>query len=231
MQVEIWSDVVCPWCYVGKRRFERGLAEFAHRDQVEVTWRSFQLDGSAPHSDEVPGTAAEQLAAKTGRTVAEAQQLHDQMAAMAAGDGLEFHFERMRAGNTWDAHRLLHLAKEHGIQDPLKEALDHATFTEGLSVSDHDELTAVAVAVGLAEDDVREVLGSDRFAADVRADLRQAQLFGITGVPHFVLDRRYAVPGAQSPETVLRALEQAWADRPLQVIGDGDACEGDACVV
>lgn len=234
MKVEIWSDVVCPWCYVGKRRFESALAGFAHRDAVELVWRSFELDAGAPPSDEVAGSYAERLAAKYGGGLGQAQQMIDSMTTTAAAEGLDFRFDLARPGNTFDAHRLLHLALAHGLQDALKERLDRGTFTEGLPVSDHAALTDLAVEVGLPDAEVRDVLATDRYADAVRADEAQARAYGISGVPFFVVDGRYGISGAQPAEVVRQALEQAWAERPvLQTVVGGDApgCEGDACAV
>ena len=235
MKVEIWSDVVCPWCYIGKRRFEAALARFAHRDEVELVWRSFELDASAPPSDATQGTYAQRLAQKYGRSVAEAQAMIDGMTATAAEEGLDFRFDLARPGNTFDAHRLLHLALETGLQDALKERLDRATFTEGSPASDHAALRALAVEVGLPAADVDAVLASDRYADAVRADEAQARAYGINGVPFFVVDGRYGISGAQPAEVVLSALEQAWSDRaPLTLVstgGDAPGCEGDACAV
>jgi predicted DsbA family dithiol-disulfide isomerase len=234
MKVEIWSDVVCPWCYIGKRRFERALTSFAHRDEVELVWRSFQLDPSAGPSPAEPGQQVKHLAAKYGRSLPEAQAMLDNVAAQAASEGLDFRFDLSRAGNTFDAHRLLHLALEHGLQDQLKERLDHATFTEGSPVSDHDALRGLAVEVGLPVDEVDDVLASERYADAVRADVAQAAAYGINGVPFFVVDGRYGISGAQPAEVVLQTLEQAWSERPaLQFVAadGGDNCEGDACAV
>ena len=148
MKIEIWSDVVCPWCYIGKRRFEAALAEFEHAADVEVRWRSFQLDPDAPDSREVTVSQAEQLARKKGLPLEQVHAMQEQVTAVAASVGLDYRLDRTRPGNTFDAHRLLHLAIEHGVQDTLKERFDAATFTEGLSVSDPDELTRLAVEVG-----------------------------------------------------------------------------------
>jgi predicted DsbA family dithiol-disulfide isomerase len=213
VKVEIWSDVVCPWCYIGKRRFESALAGFPHRDQVEVEWKSFELDPDAPRTHELSGTHAEQLSAKFGRPMDEIAQMLDRVTTMAAGEGLDFRFDLNRGGNSFDAHRLLHLAKAHGRQDELKERLDRGTFTEGLAVSDHEELTALAVEVGLDEAEVRAVLASDRFADDVRADEAQAREYGISGVPFFVIDSTYGVSGAQPADLFLQGLTQAWSER------------------
>ena len=237
MRVETWSDVVCPWCYIGKRRFEAALQRFEHRDDIELVWRSFELDPAAPRSHEMRGTYAERLARKYGVAVEQAQGMLDNMTNVAASEGLEFHFELARGGNTFDAHRLLHLALARGVQDALKERLDRATFGEGLSVSDHGELTRVAVEVGLDEADVTEVLASDAYADAVRADEAQARAYGISGVPFFVVDEKFGVSGAQNPEHLLAVLNHAWQERSSIAVapsGAGDAsadCEGGNCAV
>jgi len=242
MTVEIWSDVVCPWCYVGKRRFESALARFDHRDDVELVWRSFELDPAAPASGTQRGSYVELLAAKYGRPVDQAQTMLDGMTQAAAAEGLDFHFELARPGNTFDAHRLLHLAREHGLQDALKERLDHATFTEGSPPSDHAALRAHAVEVGLPADEVGSVLGSDRYGDAVRADEAQARAHGINGVPFFVIDAKYGISGAQPADVVLEALDRAWTEHaPLTVLAGtsaaiggsaaADACDGDSCAV
>jgi predicted DsbA family dithiol-disulfide isomerase len=235
MKVEIWSDVVCPWCYVGKRRFEAALAAFPHRAEVELVWRSFELDASAPAAPETAGDYAERLAAKYGTDRAGAQQMIDTMTATAAAEGLDFRFDRMRPGSTFDAHRLLHLALERGVQDAVKEALDEATFTDGLRVSEHDALVEVVAAAGLDGDEAREVLASDRYADAVRADEAQASAYGISGVPFFVVDGKYGVSGAQPAGLLQQVLETAWRERtpaPLMPVGmHAPGCEGDACAV
>ncbi len=238
LRVEIWSDVVCPWCYVGKRRFEAALARFAHRDEVELVWRSFELDPSAPPSDAQSGSYAERLAAKYRCSLDQAQQMIDTMTRTAAEEGLDFRFDLARPGNTFDAHRLLHLAREVGLQDALKERLDRATFTEGSPSSDSAALAALAGEVGLDREQVAAVLASDRYADAVRADEAQAQAYGISGVPFYVVDGRYGVSGAQPADLLLQALEQAWSERAslslvtaggTSTAATGAACEGDAC--
>jgi predicted DsbA family dithiol-disulfide isomerase len=231
LQVEIWSDVVCPWCYIGKRRFEAALARFAHRGEVTVTWRSFELDPAAPPSEACAGTYAARLAAKYRCAPAEAQHMIDTMTTTAAGEGLDFRFDLARPGNTFDAHRLLHLAVDSGLQDALKERFDRATFTEGSPCSEHRALRSLAIEVGLPAGEVDAVLGTDRYAGAVRADEAQARSYGISGVPFFVLGGRYGVSGAQPPDVLLGALEQAWAERPLARVGGGPACDGEACTV
>ncbi len=233
MRVEIWSDVVCPWCYIGKRRFEQALAGFPHRDQVEVVWRAFELDPAAP--GERVGDYAQMLATKYGTSVERGQEMIDTMTAAAAQDGLDFRFDIARVGNTFDAHRLLHLAGERGIQDAVKERLLRATFTEGEPIGNAETLVRLVGEAGLDPDEARAVLQDDRYADEVRADERHAQRFGISGVPFFVIDRTYGVSGAQSAEVLRQVLDKAWEDsRPVQLVttgGAGPGCDGDTCPV
>ncbi|HEX2050163.1 MAG TPA: DsbA family oxidoreductase [Actinomycetota bacterium] len=233
MRIDIWSDVVCPWCYVGKRRLEAALARFAPRDAVEVVWRSFELDPSAPPSPDGRIDYAQRLAAKYGTSVADARAMIENMTGVAAADGLELRFDLLRPGNTFDAHRLLHLALRRGVQDDVKERLDRATFRDGLRVSHHDDLAQVAVDAGLDEGEVRAVLASDRFAGEVRADERRARAYGISAVPFFVVDGRYGVAGAQPSDLLLEVLTRAWDERaPLDVRpGSAPACDDGSCAV
>ncbi len=210
LTVEIWSDVVCPWCYIGKRRFEAALARFEHADEVTVMWRSFELDQEAPDVPE--GTATERLAAKYGMSFERAEQLHAEMTERAAADGLEFRFDLARGGNTFDAHRLIHLAATYGHQAAAQERLMRAYFTEGEAISDPETLVRVLAEVGVDPREARDVLATDRFASDVREDELLAAQLGIQGVPFFVLDRRYGISGAQPPEAIVQALERAWSE-------------------
>ena len=232
MKVEIWSDVVCPWCYVGKRRFEAALGRFEHRDQVDVVWRAFELDPSAPRERE--GAYDERLASKYRVDLTEARAMIDRMVSAGEADGLELRFDRARPGNTFDAHRLLHLALDRGVQDALTERLFAATFTGGAPIGDAYTLVGLAAEAGLDPDEARTVLEGDAYAADVRADERRAAALGITAVPFFVVDEAYGVSGAQPPEVLLGVLEQAWAEsHPLTLVdrGDGPGCTDDACGV
>ena len=226
MDVEIWSDIACPWCYIGKRRFEAALAEFEHRDDVRVTWRSFELDPSAPHERE--GHRATRLAEKYGITVERAKEMERTVTDAAAGEGLDFRFDIQRSGTTFDGHRVVHLAAEHGRGDAMKERLLHAYFTEGQLMSDHDALVRLAVEVGLDEDEVRQMLASDRFADEVRGDERLAGQFGISAVPTFVVDRAIGASGAHPPEALIELLRQGWERRsPVTVIAGGETCDVD----
>ena len=228
MHVEIWSDIACPWCYVGKRRFEAALAAFDHRDAVTVTWRSFELDPGAPA--ERPGERAAHLAAKYGTSVEQARSMESHMAGVAAEEGLDFRFDIARGGNTFDAHRLLHLAKAHGVQDAMKERLMRAHFAEGEQMSDHATLERLAAEAGLPADEVRDVLAGDRFAAEVREDERTAASLGIHAVPFFVVDRAFGASGAQPPEALGELLRHAWEARPaLSVVAGGESCGVDGC--
>jgi predicted DsbA family dithiol-disulfide isomerase len=230
MELEIWSDIACPWCYVGKRRMEAALAAFEHREEVTVTWRSFELDPGAPAERE--GSHAELIARKYGRTLEEVAAMDAQLTAVAAADGIEMRLGDIRSGNTFDGHRLIHLAAAHGRQDAMKERLMRAYFTEGALVSDHETLAALAAEVGLPADEVRELLLTERHAEDVRDDERTAQAAGISAVPCFVIDRKYGASGAQDPAILLEFLRHGWAQRQPQTIammGDTGVAEGDAC--
>jgi predicted DsbA family dithiol-disulfide isomerase len=229
VHVEIWSDIACPWCYVGKRRFEAALAGFEHRDDVTVTWRSFELDPTAPRKREVDG--ATHLAEKYGTSRDQALAMHQRMTDVAAGEGLEFRFDLARGGNTFDAHRLTHLAAAHGLQDAMKERLMRAYLTEGEPIGDPEALGRLAIEVGLPEDEVRELLAGDRYADEVREDERTAAQFGIHAVPFFVVDRALGASGAQPAEVFGELLRRGWETRKpaVAVVADGEACGPDGC--
>jgi len=207
MQVEIWSDVVCPWCYLGKRYFEQALRLFGHREAVQVVYRSFELDPFAPTGVTTP--TVEILATKYGMTLEQAHEAQRQMEKRADAAGLTFRMDGLRSGNTRDAHRLLHLAKARGRQ---AERLHQAYFTDQASIFDHSSLADLAAGAGLDRGEVLGVLASDTYGEDVDADEQLARSFGVSGVPFFVIDRRYGISGAQPAETIAQVLDQAWAD-------------------
>jgi predicted DsbA family dithiol-disulfide isomerase len=228
LRVEIWSDIACPWCYIGKRRFEAALASFEHRGDVRVTWRSFELDPQAP--PERDGDRAAHLAEKYGTTRREAVRMQDTMRDVAAGEGLDFRFDRARAGNTFDAHRLVHHAATHDLQDAMKERLLRAYLSEGELMSDRVVLARLASEVGLAADEARDVLAGDRYAAEVREDERTAASLAISAVPFFVVDRELGAAGAHPAEVLRGLLEQGWTRRsPLSVVAQGESCGADGC--
>jgi predicted DsbA family dithiol-disulfide isomerase len=227
VDIEIWSDIACPWCYVGKRRFEAALEQFEHADEVSVTWRSFELDPEAPHERE--GEGAARLAEKYGMTVEQARQSQAQLAEVAAGEGIEMRFDIQRQGLTFDGHRVIHLADEHGLQDAMKERLMLAYFTEGELVSDHETLVRLATEVGLDAGEVRAMLASDRFADAVRTDELTAGRLGISAVPTFVIDRALGASGAQPPEQLLGLLRQGWQGQSPKIVVGGDTCGPDGC--
>ncbi len=239
MQIEIWSDVVCPWCYIGKRRLEAALSTFPHRDDVEIVWRSFQLDPTA--TTDPNETVAEHLGRKYGGGAEAGRGMIERVQAIAAQEGMTWrHHEAIRV-NTLDAHRLLHLALEsHGPhrQSALKEALFAAYFADAENVADHAVLRRIAVGVGLDADSVDAVLASEQYRDDVMADQAQATAYGATGVPFFVVDRRYGVSGAQPADELVQVLERAWSDAhpAIQVLasdgGNGDdVCGPDGCAI
>ena len=205
MKVEVWSDVVCPWCYIGKRRFERALEGF--EGEVEVAWRSFELNPGAPRTPE--RALDEGLARKYGMSVAQARYMMDHVTRTAADEGLAFDFGRAQGGNTLDAHRLLHLATERGLGAEMKERLLGAYFTEGRAISDRDELAALAGEVGLDAEEVAEILAGDAFTDAVRRDELRARELGVRGVPFFLIDERIGIEGAQPPELIRRGLVSA----------------------
>ena len=210
MRVEVWSDVVCPWCYIGKRRFERALEKFDHPDEVEVVWRSFQLHPEHPKGVREP--LEESLAAKFGVPVEQVRAMNDRVKTLAAAEGLDYDFERYALVNTFDAHRLTHLAKAHGLGAELHERFLRAQLIEGEVLDDADTLVRLSAEVGVPTDDARRVLEGDDYTADVDEEIRELRALGGNGVPFFAIDRRYGVSGAQPTEVFLCTLQAARAD-------------------
>lgn len=238
VKVEIWSDVVCPWCYIGKRRFESALRDFEHADDVEVVWRSFELDPTTEtvheKADGPSDAHLRRLSAKFGQPVEQVAPMVAHVDAMAAAEGLEFHQDISVPANTVKAHQLLHLAAERGVQGAVKERLLRANFTEGEPVGDDETLIRLVAEAGLDADEARAVLSEDRYLAAVRADIAEARALGARGVPFFVIDRTYGISGAQPTEQFAQVLRQAWAEsHPLTLVGDqdADACGPDGCAI
>lgn len=233
LRIDIWSDIACPWCYVGKRRLESALTRFREAQPsalIELTWHSFQLDPSAPRTLPAETCYAERLARKYGTTPAQGQAMVERMVQIAAADGIAMDFERIRPGNTFDAHRLLHWAHTRGAQDALKERLLRAYLCEGQPIGEPDVLVRLAGDGGLDVDEAQGVVSGDAYAREVRADLAAARELGISGVPFFVFARRYGVSGAQAPETLLEVLQKTWAELgPVEVVAAGEVCGPDGC--
>jgi predicted DsbA family dithiol-disulfide isomerase len=210
VEVDVWSDVVCPWCYLGKRRFEAALAGFPHREAVRVRWRSFELDPATPARSDLLVPAM--LRAKMGLSDAQVTQSLEHITALAAADGLAYRLAEARPVNTFDLHRLMHLADSCDAGEPVREALMHAYTSEAADLSDPEVLVGLAAEAGLAPDAVVRLLSGDDFADEVRADEALAKRLGINGVPAFVLSGRYLVSGAQPVDVFATGLRQAWDD-------------------
>lgn len=229
MEVKIWSDVRCPFCYIGKRKFEMALEKFPHKEKINVSWQSFELD---PNLTSNPNMNTMDYFCETkGITREQAEGMHGHVVEVAKEVGLDFKLENSGIANSFNAHRLIQLAKSHGLGNQAEEVLFKANFVEGKNIDDQDTLIAAGNLIGLEEKEVREVLNSDAFSKEVRRDEMQAQTLGISGVPFFVFNNKYAVSGAQSPDTFLEVLEQSWKEmepmaRPL-IITEGEACSAD----
>ena len=207
MRVDIWSDVICPWCYVGKARFEKALSSFAHRDEVEVVYHSFELDPSYPKDSRE--TTFAMLGRKYGMSEADARAAESRIAGLASAEGLGFQPERP-VGNTFDIHRVLHLGLAKGVQAQLLNAVNDAYFGQGRQVFDRDVITEIAAETGLDATAAGDVIDGDAYAEDVRRDELQARQLGVSGVPFFVFDMALGASGAQPAELFASALNQAW---------------------
>ncbi len=210
MQVEIWSDMICPWCYIGKRRFETALANFAQRESVRVIWRSFELDPKAPRKH--PGTLDEMLAHKYGVSPQQAAAMNERVTGIAREVGLEYRLNNAHPGNTFDAHRLLHFTATQQLGDRATERIMHAYFCEGLAVGDRAALARLAPEFGIAENEALAMLESDAYSKEVRADEARAAKLEITGVPFFLINEKTGISGAQPVEAFAEALQQAWGE-------------------
>jgi predicted DsbA family dithiol-disulfide isomerase len=236
MNVDIWSDIACPWCFIGKRRFERALAEFPHRDKVTVTWHSYQLDPTIP--ERYDGSELDYLAKVKRMDPAQVRGMLDHVTSTAAAEGLEYDFTGLVVANSFAAHELLHLAKEHGVSDTVdtvKEALLSAHFEKAQDIGDRQVLVAIGASAGLDATEVNAALDSRRYRDAVNEDIRQARSLGIQGVPFFVIENTWGISGAQPTELFSQALEQAWREKhPLVMVqpeADAAACGPDGCAI
>ena len=226
MKVEIWSDIMCPFCYIGKRNFEAALNEFSEKDEIEIEWKSFQLDPTIPRNFERKISTYEYLAEKKGMSIEQSKQLHLNVIETAKKVGLTYDFEKSIVANSFDAHKLIQFAKAYGLGDDVEESLFKAYFSEGKDMSDHSTLISIGKEIGLVESEIISALSSEDFSKKVNADIKEANEIGVTGVPFFVFDRKYAVSGAQPKESFLNALQQSLSESK----NEGSSCSpGGGC--
>jgi predicted DsbA family dithiol-disulfide isomerase len=230
LQFDVWSDIACPWCFIGKRRLEHAISQLSYRNDVQVTWHAFELNPTAPPLDGA-GTYVERLAKKYGTSVVEARAMIGRVKQAAMAEGLDFDFDIIRPGNTFNAHRVLCMAREHQLQNAVKECFMQGYFCEGQVMSDPDTLVRLAVKGGLDGALVSSVLAdSESFASDVRQDEAQAGELGIHSVPYFVCNGHYGVSGAQPPEVLIQVIEEARRASPgAQCLPEGALCGPDGC--
>ncbi|HSD08040.1 DsbA family oxidoreductase [Flavobacterium sp.] len=232
LKVQIWSDVMCPFCYIGKRKIEEALTQFTNKESVDIEWKSFQLDANfVATGDE---SLAEHLAEKYGRDIDWAHTMLENMTQNAKNSGLDFHFEKAILANSLNAHRLMHLAKKHNLSNEVKELLFKAYLTDGKNVNDWNTLQEIGQKVGLNNDEIKQLIDSDIYTKEVIQDQKEAQSLGVTGVPFFVFDNKYAVSGAQATEVFSKTLEKAWEEgnfNNLQMQGssENNSCGIDGC--
>ena len=230
MKVDVWSDIMCPFCYIGKRNYEAALEQFAHQNHVEIEWHSFQLDPTIPKKREVKENIYQYLADRKGIPYEQSKQLHQSVVEMAQKVGLSYNFEKAVIANSFDAHRLIQLAKTKGLGDAIEEQLFKGYFTDGVDFSNHQELMRIGKEIGLSEHEIVEVLESDKFSDEVLEDIHTAQSIGVRGVPFFVFNNKYAVSGAQPPAVFLDTLQKSFGewqeDKPFI---DLERTEGPTC--
>jgi len=231
MKVEIWSDVMCPFCYIGKRRFETALQQFEHRDDIEVEWKSFQLN---PYMETNPGiNINEYLAEIKGWSIDDARSMNDHVTQMAAEVGLTYDFDKAIVANSLKAHRFSHLAKKHGLGEAAEEALFKAYFTDGKNIDDDTTLIELGVSLGLDSEELKQTFESDAFAKDVKDDIAEAQRLKIQGVPFFVLNSKYGISGAQAVPVFSQTLENSFTEwqqentKPALTVIEGESCSPD----
>jgi predicted DsbA family dithiol-disulfide isomerase len=228
MKVEIWSDFVCPFCYIGKRRFESALEQFPHRNEVEIVYRSYELDPNSKR--DLPGDIHDMLASKYGMSREKAMAMNFNVGEQAQSVGLTYHFDKMKPTNTFDAHRLAHFAGRYGKSAEMTERLLQAYFTEGSHIGDHDTLISLAAELELDRDEVAAMLSGDEGKAEVRSDEQEAAALGVRGVPFFVINRKYAISGAQPAELFADTLNKVWSeDHPLVFVNGADGESADVC--
>ncbi|CAN5406072.1 DsbA family oxidoreductase [soil metagenome] len=234
MKVEIWSDVMCPFCYIGKRRFENALQQFAHKDEIEIIWKSYQLDPTM--QTEAGKNINQYLAERKGWTLDYARQMNAHVTAMAKEVGLNYDFDKAIVANSFDAHRFSHLAAKYGLGDAAEERLFKAYFTEGKNISDHGTLIKLGTEIGIDASVIKQMLATDAYTYEVQHDINEAETLRLKGVPFFVMNRKYGVSGAQPEEVFLKTLEKSfydWKQEQQQlelVVTEGEVCKpGEDC--
>ncbi|MFD2145706.1 DsbA family oxidoreductase [Mucilaginibacter antarcticus] len=234
MKIQIWSDVMCPFCYIGKRRFELALQQFEHKDAIEIEWKSFQLNPNLVTDTTI--NINQYLADIKGITLDHAKQMNEQVTQMAAQVGLAYDFDRAIVANSFDAHRFAHLAKQNSLGNEVEEALFNAYFTQGKNISDHDTLAELGKQIGLDKAEVYHTLSGNKYAVNVQQDIAQAQQLGVRGVPFFVMDNKYGISGAQEVPTFVQTIEKAYTEwvaanpQTKPEVIEGDSCEpGGSC--
>ncbi len=233
LKIEIWSDVVCPFCYIGKRNFELALEKFQAKDKIEVEWKAFQLEPDFIQDKNQKQDLTDALAQKYNRSRAEIEQMQQQIIQTAKSVGLEYDFDKAIRFNTFDAHRIISKAKEKGLDDKAEETFFKAYFTDGLDLGDNTVITEVSKKIGLTEEDIKDALENDKYAYEVRKDIQESQEIGVRGVPFFVLDRKFGVSGAQPVEAFTQTLEKAyedWSQKQQNIpldISQGSSCSID----
>ncbi|WP_343691000.1 DsbA family oxidoreductase [Chitinophaga sp.] len=212
MKVEIWSDIMCPFCYIGKRNFEQAISKFADKDQIEVEWKSFLLDPSIPENPDQQGDIYKYVADRKGLSYEHSRRMHDDVTQMAKDAGLAYNFDKVLITNSLKSHKLIQFAKTKGLGDAAEERLFLAYFTQGKNLNDTAVLTELGIEIGLTAAEVNEAMTNPGYAQQVTVEVNEAQALGIRGVPFFVIDRKYGVSGAQKPDVMLGAIEQAYAE-------------------
>ncbi len=237
MKVEVWSDIMCPFCYIGKRNYESALGKFEGKDNIEIEWKSFQLDPTIPKNSKNKENVYQYLADKKGISYEQSAKMHERLIDTAKNAGLDYRFDKAIVANSFDAHKMIQLAKTKGLGDAAEERLFRAYFTEGKDFGNHDTLIFIGKEIGLVEDEIKAALESDAFSEKVEEDIQEAAELGVQGVPFFVFDRKYAVSGAQPPEYFLQALNQSfdeWKKENTETIlsvNEGAVCKpGDDCI-
>lgn len=231
MKIEIWSDFACPFCYIGKKRFEQALSEFKHKDKVQVIYKAYQLNPDAPKK--MVGNAYESFAKGHGTTVEQAKQRFEQFTQNAKVVGLTYRYDKIQMTNTFDAHRVAKWSNQFGKEDELTNRLMKAYFTDGLNIADHQTLSNLAIEVGLNGEQVLSFLSTNQYKDQVLAEIQESRTLGVQGVPFFVLNRKYGISGAQQKEYFTNAFNQIWSEEnPLNVLNDSDqdaSCEHEEC--